>query len=125
MNAKNTISISEARKNIFEIADKAQVPDNYYILTENGKPKLVLLSFDQFESLMEDLEMMSDPKTLANIRKAESEIAKGQYINWEDLKTELGLSSYANAFMVADKPRKNKKKQTYQIKKIKSQKKLK
>jgi prevent-host-death family protein len=50
MNVKEIISISDARKKIFQIADDVQRASNYYILTENGRAKVALLSFDDFEA---------------------------------------------------------------------------
>ncbi len=117
MKNKKTLSISDARKNIYDIAEDVQKPEVFYTLTEKGIPKAVILSAEQFEDLMEDLEMMSDPESLANIKKAEEEYARGEYIDWEDLKKELGLIKY-DAVMVGEKPgapykaKKNSKKKT-------------
>jgi prevent-host-death family protein len=52
MKTKTTLSISEARKNFFSIADEVQSPDVYYTLTERGRPKAVIVSADRFEALV-------------------------------------------------------------------------
>ena len=52
MRTKTTLSISEARKNFFSIADEVQSPDTYYTLTERGRPKAVIVSADRFEALV-------------------------------------------------------------------------
>lgn len=49
---KTTLSISEARKKFFTIADDVQSPDTYYTLTERGRPKAVIVSADRFEALV-------------------------------------------------------------------------
>ncbi len=89
MNAKNTISISEARKNIFEIANDVQSPSNIYTLTENGRPKVVLMSADEFESWMETLEVNSFfPNLKKDINNFEKDykINKGKnYVSLEDV----------------------------------------
>jgi prevent-host-death family protein len=54
MKMKSTLSISEARKKFFTIAEDVQKPGAYYTLTERGRPKAVIVSADRFESLMED-----------------------------------------------------------------------
>lgn len=51
MNSKTIISITEARKKIFQIAEDVQKPANYYTITENGRAKAVLMSAEQFDSL--------------------------------------------------------------------------
>jgi len=50
MIVKEIISISDARKKIFQIADDVQKANNYYTLTEKGRAKVVMLSFDDFEA---------------------------------------------------------------------------
>ncbi len=51
MKTKNTLSVSEGRKNIFSIVDEVQKPNIYYTLTERGKPKAVIVSAEKFEYL--------------------------------------------------------------------------
>ena len=113
MTFKNIISISEARKNIFKIAEEVQKPSKYYTLTEKGRPKVVLMSAEEFDSLMENLEILSDPKIMANIKKAEEEFKRGEYITWEEMKKELHQSRRPS-LVLADKGRKK-----YSAKKIK------
>lgn len=52
MKTKTTLSISEARKKFFSIADEVQEPEVYYTLTERGRPKAVIVSADCFETLI-------------------------------------------------------------------------
>lgn len=51
-----TIPISEARKNIFSIAEEVQNPNVHYTLTERGRPKIVILSAEKFEFLSDQKE---------------------------------------------------------------------
>lgn len=51
MKTNTTLPITEARKNIFNIAEEVQKENVYYTLTEFGKPKMVLLSAKKFEIL--------------------------------------------------------------------------
>lgn len=100
MRAKNTISISEARKKIFDIAEEVQKPGVYYTFTEKGKPKVVLMSVEEFESWMETLEVKEAFPDLENdIKKARAEYERGEYVTLKDLLVEEG-------FVLADKPKK-------------------
>jgi len=102
MNSKTTISITEARKRIFDIAEEVQKPNKYYTLTEKGRPKVVLMSAEEFDSLMENLEILSDPKIMANIKKAEEEYKNGECVSWEETKKLLGWDKFP-ASLVMDK----------------------
>lgn len=90
MDSKRTLSITEARKRIFEIVDEVQKPDTYYTLTEKGRPKAVILSYEYFDDLLDDLEIYSDPDLQKAIEEAEKEIARGEVVSWDELKKELG-----------------------------------
>ncbi len=104
MRANKTISITEARKRIFDIAEEVQRPDVYYTLTEKGRPKIVIMSAEEFDSLMETLEILGDPKIMESIKQAEEEYKRGEYVTLDQLKKELGYSS--KDFVLADKGKK-------------------
>jgi|GEM_PF-515693 len=79
VNTKTTLSISEARKNIFNISNEAQKPGNYYTLTEKGRPKVVIISAEEFESWQETMEILADPAIIEDIKEANSDIQTGLY----------------------------------------------
>jgi len=95
MDAKTTIPISEARKRIFEIAEEIQKPDNYYTLTEKGRPKAVLMSADQFDSWQETLEVMRDfPNLDKDIEETNKAIKTGDCKNWTSLEELLAKEGF-------------------------------
>ncbi len=61
-------------------------------ITEDGHPVLAVLPWEVFESLMETLEVLSDPEAMAAIRVSNEEAAAGQSVPWEQVKAELGLT---------------------------------
>jgi len=93
MRPKTTLSISEARKNIFKLAEEVQKPDTFYTLTENGQPKVVMMSAEEFESWMETMEVMWEfPDLKKDIEEAEIDFKNGNYKNYitlDELKNEL------------------------------------
>ncbi|MCU0652893.1 MAG: type II toxin-antitoxin system Phd/YefM family antitoxin [Candidatus Pacebacteria bacterium] len=100
MDPKTTISISEARKRIFEIAEEIQKPDNYYTLTEKGRPKAVLMSAEQFDSWRETVEVMRQfPNLDKDVKEADEAVKSGEYKNWTTLEQLLAKEG----FVVADK----------------------
>jgi len=100
METKTTLPISEARKKIFKIAEKVQKPSTHYTLTEKGKPKVVMMSAEEFESWQETLEVMQEfPNIVEDIKKAEKEYKKGNYVTLEEIMAREG-------FILADKVKK-------------------
>jgi len=99
MNSKNTLSITEARKRIFEIADKVQAAKTVFFLTQNGKAKAVMMSVDEFDSWAETLDIMSDPELMKEIREAEDDIKNKRwhkFTTWEKMEKSLGWDKLSN-----------------------------
>ncbi len=94
-----TISITKARPKLFDIAEAVQKPDNHYTLSIGGEPKVVIMSHDEFTSLMETMEILSNPKAMASIKKAEEEFNKGEYVSWQEAKKILGWDASAPSFV--------------------------
>lgn len=104
MNTKTTLSISEARKRIFEIADEVQKPGKYYTFTEKGRPKAVIISADEFESWQETSEVMREfPDIEKDIKAADRAIKTGEYKKWDTLDDLMAKYGY----ILADKGKNN------------------
>ena len=54
---------------------------------------------------METIEILSDPKILKDIEKAEEEIERGEYVSWDEVKKELGIGR-KKELILREKPRK-------------------
>lgn len=103
MNTKTTIPITEARKKIFDISDKVQSPGIYFTLTEKGRPKVVIMSAEEFESWQETLEVMKDfPDLDKEIKEVDRAVKSGEYKNWATLDDVMGKYGY----ILADKGKK-------------------
>jgi len=100
MRTKTTIPISEARKKIFEIAKEVQKPNNYYTLTEKGRPKAVIMSAEEFESWQETMEVMREfPDLDKDVKEADRAVKTGEYKKWATLDEIMAKYGY----IVADK----------------------
>ena len=98
MNTKTTLPISEARKKLFEIAEKVQKPSTHYILTEKGRPKVAFMSAEEFESWQETLEAVRDfPGLEKDIERAEREYKRGSYSTLEKVLSREGFVLAAKA----------------------------
>lgn len=91
MNSKTTLSISEARKKIFEIGDEVQKPNVHFTLTEKGKPKMVIMGVEEFESWQETLEVIKDfPNLKEEIEEAHKDFERGDYLTLDELLAQEG-----------------------------------
>lgn len=87
----NLISISDVRTNLPDLVDKVNKKLDRVTITVNGQPKATLISAEELDSIEETLEIISNPKLMKDIRKAEKEIDEGKYITLEELQKELKL----------------------------------
>lgn len=85
------IPISDARAKLPSLVDKVNKKLDRVTITVNGRPKAVLVSAEELESIEETLEIMSNSKLMRDIRKAEKEIEEGKYVTLEQLQKELKL----------------------------------
>ncbi len=83
MTIKTTISISEARKRLFEVAEDVQSPQTIFTFTEKGKPKVVMMSAENFESWAETLEVISlFPHLRWDVKETRDAIRDKSYKKW-------------------------------------------
>lgn len=52
------VPITEARRDLFKIAEDVQNSDTKYIVTINGRPEVVIISFSEYKGLMKAVESM-------------------------------------------------------------------
>src|SRR3989338_3796553 len=98
MDAARTMSITEARKRIFDLAEKTQTPGAYFTLTEKGKPCMVLVSAEEYESMIETMEVeriFPDlDKDIAEAKKALKTVEWKKLSTLEDVEKKYGISSH-------------------------------
>ena len=90
---RSPLAMAEARKQLPKLADALEKhPEIGAIkITRRGKPVLAVLSWDLYESVLETMEIMSDPEMMAAFRQGVKEMEEGKAIPWEQVKKELGL----------------------------------
>lgn len=87
----NHITLKELRPNLPSIIDEVDAELDRYIISKHGKPIAVLLSLDDFESLVDTAEEVQDRENLRRIRKGFEEARSGRTVDWEKVKAKYGL----------------------------------
>jgi len=85
----NTISLKELRPDLPKVIEQIDNKLARYIITKRGKPVVVMLSIDDYESLTETLDILADRETMRRVRRGEAEIRKGETRSWKELKHSL------------------------------------
>lgn len=91
MMSVRTISVRELRPKLAQILERINKRFDRYIITKRGEPEAVIINVDDYESILETMEIESDKALMRRIKKAEKEVKKGKGRSLEDIKKDLGL----------------------------------
>jgi PHD/YefM family antitoxin component YafN of YafNO toxin-antitoxin module len=81
------ISVSKAKQRLLELARRAHDQGESFILLKDGEPVSAMLPFDEYESLLETLDILEDePDILGKLKRAQKEIKKGKFSVWKGKK---------------------------------------
>ncbi len=86
-----TISIRELRPKLAHVLEGIQRRFDRYIITKHGRPEAVLMSVEDYEAILETMDIQSDKPLMKRIKRAEKEIRRNKGVVLEKVKKELGL----------------------------------
>ena len=72
-----TLPLAEVRATLSKLVEEAGRTHQRVEVTKNGRRAAVLMSADDYDSLVETLDILSDDETMAEIRQAEADMAAG------------------------------------------------
>ena len=81
-----TLPLAEIKKRLSEIVDGVEERHDRVVLTRNGRPAAIIVSPDELEALEETLEILSDPKAMREIRRAERSVESGDVVSADELR---------------------------------------
>src|SRR2546422_6629041 len=85
------LTISEARRSLLDLPEKlARVPERAVSITRRGRPVLAVMPWEFYESIVETLEILSDPEMASALRESVEEDRKSTRLN-----SSHGYISYA------------------------------
>lgn len=82
--------ITKARKDFLRLSKKAKELGEKFILTNKGEPEVVIMSYEEYESWRETLEILSDKKLMEGIRRGEEDIKRGKLHTHKEIFGEKG-----------------------------------
>lgn len=82
-----TLPLAEIKARLSEVVDRIEQQHERVVLTRNGRPAAVLISPDELESIEDTLDLLSDPRALAEIERAKTEIERGDVVDADQLRS--------------------------------------
>lgn len=86
-----TTSLSDLKSHLSEYADRAELQHERFTITRNGRPAVVMVSADEWESLQETLFWLSQPRIHESLAEAEDDISAGHTYDESQVRQALGL----------------------------------
>ena len=80
-----SISISEAKARLTKLLAEVEELGEEVVITRSGRPAGVLMSFREYEGLLETLEILADQDLARSIENGLSEVAAGKLVSEEEV----------------------------------------
>ncbi len=80
-----TVTLSDAKTNLARLLAEVDRLGERVVITRSGRPAGVLISVDEFEGLMETLEILADPEMAASVRRGLEEAERGDTVGHAEL----------------------------------------
>ena len=84
-----TLPLAEVRANLSKLVDEAVRTHQRIEVTRQGRRAAVILSADDYDSIMETLAILSDQDLMREVRAAEAQAAADQVYTLDELTEEM------------------------------------
>jgi antitoxin YefM len=101
----DTLSITEAKNRLTEIADRAAAEHDHFTVTRNGRPHVMVVSVAEWDELQETLAVLSDPQTRADLAEAAEAAERGDFTTGDEMQAILDARWRTNCRRVSPRPR--------------------
>ena len=102
-----TVPVAEARQNFSALVDEAVATHQRVLVTRNGVPVVWMIADEDFESIMETLDVLADAAAMQDIAQSRVDAAAGRYVTAAEVEKILaaraeGVDLGDDADVVAD-----------------------
>ena len=79
------IPVTEAKNRLLDLVRDLQAEDDIVAITKNGVPAAVLLSVEKFEGFLETIDILSDERAMASLRRSLREARAGRWLRHDEV----------------------------------------
>jgi antitoxin YefM len=84
------ITTVNARRELTKLPEKLGANPATVAVTRRGKPVLAIMTWEDYQSILETLEILSDDESVHQLRRSIKEVKEGKQIPWQKVKVKLG-----------------------------------
>ncbi len=86
------LTITQARRSLLELPERLRRgPERAVSITRRGRPVLAVMPWEFYESLIETLEVLSDPAMTTALRNSLEDLKHGRVRTHEEVRKRLGV----------------------------------
>lgn len=85
----NVVPVREFRSRLSQLLSDVADRRDHVLVTRNGKPAAALVPIDEYESLEETAEILSDRDAVSAIDAGVAELQRGETVTLDELRREL------------------------------------
>jgi antitoxin YefM len=84
-----TVPVAEARQNFSALVEEAVSTHQRVLVTRNGVPAVWMIANEDFESIMETLDVLADAAAMRDVAQSEADAAVGRYVTAAEMEKVL------------------------------------
>ena len=81
-----TIKLSEAKNKLSQLVKETAETTRPVMISVSGRNEAVLISTEEYDSLMETIEILKDQALVKKIGRSMEDIKKGQVVDFDDIR---------------------------------------
>ena len=83
-----TINLSDAKDKLSQLVKETAETTRQVVITVYGRNQVVLISMDEYESLMETIDILKDQTLVKKIMASTIDIQKSNVVDFDDIRKE-------------------------------------
>jgi antitoxin YefM len=80
----------DARRELTKLPEKLGANPATVAVTRRGKPVLAIMTWEDYQAILETLEILDDDEAVGQLRRSIKEVKEGKAIPWREAKAKLG-----------------------------------
>ncbi len=83
------LNMVDARRDLTKLPERLEARPATVAVTRRGRPVLAIMTWDDYETILETLEVLSDDEAIEQLQQSIQEVKEGKAISWEEAKSRL------------------------------------
>lgn len=84
-----SVGVRELREDLAQFLDEVSERREHLVVTRRGKRAVAIVPIDEYESLEETAEILSDPETLSAIEEGLKDFERGDSISLDEIREDM------------------------------------